>query len=173
MFARLRRFFKRIGAAIKELFTGKNDEAVTTTTTETEYDEDGNIKAVKVEVVEDPNHITWRGLFKKAGRKIKESVNEMLENPAKLMKAIGIGGIGGWSLISMIRSFKEADNMIFGPMRRRKAKREEECRIYDDRTHLWYHLRRPLTNAEKNYIAMQQRVGGNMGDILARWRVLA
>lgn len=173
MWTRIKNFFKAIGKAVKELFTGKKQDVTTTTTTETKYDENGNIESVKVEVVEDPNNVTWKSLWKKAVTKVKNGLNDILEDPKKLFKIIGIGGVGGWSILSAVKALKETDNMIFGPIRKRKEHRELECRIYDDRTHLWYQLRRPLNPSEKNYITMQQRNGANMGDILARWRVLA
>lgn len=169
MFKRLRNFWRELKAAVKKLLFGEDKIVDITEYEQTTYDENGNIKEV-TKVRKEDSTGSWKDLGRKFIAKIKEGISWCLDHP---MQVLGIGGVSGWSIFSVVRGIKETDNLLFGSLRKRREERKSELRIYDDRTHGYYYLCRPLTRAEKNYVLIQQRMGRSMGEVLTALGAIA
>lgn len=169
MFKRLKNFWRELKAAVKKLLFGEDKTVDVTEYEQVEYNDDGTVKSV-TKVHKEDSTGSWKDLGRKFIAKIKEGISWCLDHP---MQVLGIGGVGGWSIFSVVRGIKETDNLLFGGLRKRREERKSELRIYDDKTHGWYYLCRPLTRAEKNYVLMQQRMGRSMGEVLTALGAIA
>lgn len=165
MFKRLKNFFKRIGAAIKELIFGEdadNKPQEVTNYEEVEYDENGEVKKIKkVEVIN--TNPSFKDICKKAWNTFKswlyDFVNDPLPKVRTIIAAFSVGGIVSMALnsIKQVQSIKD----------RFHADRMEGRRVYDNRTMQWYTLKRRMTPKETQYMNLQRERGRFTGDILS------
>lgn len=177
IFARIKRFCKRIKDAIKELIFGTpvpSSEVVNVEiVTETVTNPDGSTTIVKTEKV-NPNG-SWKDILKRAGNKIRDGIAYVIDNPSEAWKKV----FGPGALIAIVSGTiikaSSAISTITSPFKKFKENRKKEYTIYDDTVHGWYTLKRPLTRSEKNAVyAAQARAGrGGMHQALLALGVLA
>ena len=164
-FAKLKKFFKKIVDAFKELFVSEETdgpidiEVVTETTT----DADGNQTIIRTERVNTTP--TWKEIIGKAKRKVMEGIDKFVENPAWL--TVKIGAISA-AIMAPIAAVK----MVTNPIKIFRENHKKKRTLYNDRTHLNYQLKRPLTKEEINEINAAQERKENITELLNSYGVL-
>lgn len=159
MFNRLKKFFSRIKNAIKELIFGEDKIVEVTSYSETEYNDDGTIKAEKHIEVVNPNG-TWRDIGHKISNKFKQGVNWLLDHPKTALGwFVGTGG-GFAAFLTGVEKFQR----IVDKHRERRDRRRV---MYDNRDNCWNTAKRPLSSRELNHLNLERAKGRSMSEVLA------
>ena len=159
---RFKRFFKRIGDAFKELIgIDTTDGPIDVeTVTETVVDSDGNVVTTTTE--RKTNAPSWRDLGKKAKNKLAMSIDKFIDNPREALKKPAI----------ITAAIAAGVKYIINPFHKMKERYEKKRRLYNDKTHLHYELKRPLKKYEMDAINRAQENNQPIGELLESFGVL-
>lgn len=160
LFRKLKRFFKRIGAAFKELFTGEEPETV-----------EAEIVTPKKEKKKSEFFEWLTTIGCKIGNSIKRSVESFADNPfGWVLKFGGVGFIGGLGL-SGVRGIRD---LFATPTANFIRKREEMYKVVDPHTGITWKVNVPLTENDKQQLRYRSiKEKRELADILADLGLLA
>lgn len=160
MFRKLKRFFKRIGAAFKELFTGEEPTE--------------EVQAEIVNPKDDKKSEFWAWLKKvggKIGNRIKMSIEDFADNPGMGLAKLTAFSAGLTVSLGVLEKIKR---LFATPVGKALEKREKMYDLYDHKWATHWKLRQPLTEEEKNRIILKCRMEDmEVGDYLDKMGLLA
>ena len=167
---RLRQFCEELKSALRKLFTGKKSVVIDADVVEEEetIDKEGNV--IKKTTYKRDSTPTWKDLLHKAGRKIKMTISDAIDDPSATIKKLSFAGLGTYFSLSGINAIRRG---IIEPIIKAKESHDKKRSIWDNRAHNYYSLRRPLRNWESNYVNMEVARKRDMGDVLKELGVLA
>lgn len=159
LFRKLKRFFKRIGEAFKELFAGEDPETV-------------EAEIVTPKEKKKSEFFGWCGTIgSKIGNSIKRSIESFADNPfGWVLKFGGVGFIGGLGL-SGVRGIRD---LFAAPTANFIRKREEMYKVVDPHTGITWKVNVPLTENDKQQLRYRSiKEKRELADILADLGLLA
>lgn len=164
LFAKIKKFFKRLVDAVRELFGAEPEgpidiEVVTETTTDAE----GNQTIVKTEKINTTP--SWKEIFGKAKRKVMDGIDKFVENPAWFTVKVGVISAAITGAIGTVK-------LVVSPITKAREAFKKKRQLYNDRTHLNYQLKRPLTKEEINAVNAAQERKENITQLLDSYGVL-
>lgn len=153
MFKRLKKFFKNIWKAIKELFTGSEETAK---------------EEVQAEIVKPKNENSFGAWLKKIGSKIGQNIKTAIEwavdNPGKALAAMTASSVGIGAVLTTVERFRK---IFVDPAKRHIAEDQERYKIYDHRYGRKWVCNRPLTEVDKQWVIRHCReYNVDMGEYL-------
>lgn len=150
-------FVRDIKNAFKKLFGISKSETIDVeVVTETVTNPDGSVTITRTEKANTTPK--FKDICKKAKDKAMNVLNNFIDNPITT----------GAAIAAVFGTFR----MITRPLISAKAKWDEKTKLYNDKTHMSYKLKRPLTRREQNIINSAQDSGAKIGDILGSWGVI-
>jgi hypothetical protein len=159
LFRKLKRFFKRIGEAFKELFTGEDPETV-------------EAEIVTPKEKKKSEFFEWCGTIgSKIGNRIKHSIEEFADNPG-----IGLAKLTAFSagLTVSLGVLEKIKRLFMTPVGKALEKREKMYDVYDHKWATHWRVNQPLTEEEKNRIILKCRTENiEVGDYLDKMGLLA
>lgn len=150
-------FVRDIKNAFKKLFGISESETIDVeVVTETVTNPDGSVTITRTEKANTTPK--FKDICKKAKNKMMTVIDRFIDNPIPT----------GAAIAAVFGTFR----MITRPLISAKAKWDEKTKLYNDKTHMSYKLKRPLTRREQNIINSAQAANANIGDILGSWGVI-
>lgn len=139
LWKRLKRFFKDIGRAFKDLFT----KAIS------DEEEDGSVTVEVVNPKTRSEFGEWvHNLGAKIGKNIKNAIEYFVDNPVKALAWLTASGAGLGVVLTTCERIKR---LFVDPAKDRIKQQEDKYRIYEPGIGYWK-TNRPMSDSDKQFV---------------------